>query len=407
MRKGSPKTSKKVNLANTHVPDKVYAYSLQISHALYELLNCSTDDIVSIEVLDDVAVQKSNDCVEATQVKSVLSNRNPISNRATDLWKTFYNWLIAVKENELVIDKTIFKLFVTANKNGTIADSFSLAQTLDAAEHAWRQARAEFYVEKNNEMELSEEIAVYIRALFDIENKNTVIAIIQKFTLTTIKENYTEVLYTSFCEKAIIPDDLHELAFTYMLGWINKKVAKNVEAKKAMAISYNDYRSQLIAITRELNQKQSLIELAPPPSDEQVQLEYGSTRVYLEQLSIIDCDYTEQIEAINDYIRASTNRVLWARRGDISEKSFMSYQENLIKQWRTKKEIINIRDRSFPAKERGMLLFLECKSSALSVNDLSVPSFFTPGCYHALSDTLAIGWHPEYKNILSGEKNNE
>lgn len=80
-------TDQENTLARTHVPDKVYAYSLQVRHSLYELLRCSTDDVVSIEVLEDVAVEKKDGSVKATQVKSVLSENNPISNRAKDLWK--------------------------------------------------------------------------------------------------------------------------------------------------------------------------------------------------------------------------------------------------------------------------------------------------------------------------------
>ena len=31
------------NIANTHVPDKLYGYGLQVRQMLYELLNCSID----------------------------------------------------------------------------------------------------------------------------------------------------------------------------------------------------------------------------------------------------------------------------------------------------------------------------------------------------------------------------
>lgn len=30
------------NIANTHVPDKLYGYGLQVRQMLYELLNCSS-----------------------------------------------------------------------------------------------------------------------------------------------------------------------------------------------------------------------------------------------------------------------------------------------------------------------------------------------------------------------------
>ena len=139
-------------LANTHVPDKVYAYSLQVRHALYELLNCSNNQIVSIEVLDDVAIENHDGAVIAVQLKSVLSNKNPITDRAVDLWKTFYNWLLAVKDNELNPDNTTFHLFVAASRQGgEIVSSFNAADTFEDAVKVWRQTKLEFYDQEGNE----------------------------------------------------------------------------------------------------------------------------------------------------------------------------------------------------------------------------------------------------------------
>ena len=76
----------KTNLSNTHVPDKVYAYSLQIRHMMYELLDCKDGDAVSVEVFDDIGVERADGTIEAIQAKSALSNRNPVSDRAKDLW---------------------------------------------------------------------------------------------------------------------------------------------------------------------------------------------------------------------------------------------------------------------------------------------------------------------------------
>lgn len=42
---------KEVTIANTHVPDKLYGYGLQVRQMLYELLNCEIDSIVSVEKL--------------------------------------------------------------------------------------------------------------------------------------------------------------------------------------------------------------------------------------------------------------------------------------------------------------------------------------------------------------------
>ena len=41
---------------NTHVPDKLEGYMLQVRHALFELISVD-DRIVSVEAYDDVAIE--------------------------------------------------------------------------------------------------------------------------------------------------------------------------------------------------------------------------------------------------------------------------------------------------------------------------------------------------------------
>ncbi len=134
---------KDVIIANTHVPDKLYGYGLQVRQMLYELLNCGIDSIVSIEKFDDVGVE-SGDEKTAIQTKSALSDRNPVSDRAVDLWKTLYNWTIALKEGELPLNFTLFTLVINVNKSGSIVTWLNQAHDEKEAELAYERIRDEF-----------------------------------------------------------------------------------------------------------------------------------------------------------------------------------------------------------------------------------------------------------------------
>ena len=61
---------------------------------------------------------------DAIQLKSALSNRNPVSNKAIDLWKTMYNWMLSAETGELDPENTKYILFINVNKKGTIVDKF-------------------------------------------------------------------------------------------------------------------------------------------------------------------------------------------------------------------------------------------------------------------------------------------
>lgn len=104
------------NIDNTHVPDKVYAFMIQSHHMLYELVNCKKGDSVSVEVFDDVGVEHEDGSKDSIQLKSALSNRNPVSNKAVDLWKTMYNWMLSAENGDLKIDNVKFVLFINVDK---------------------------------------------------------------------------------------------------------------------------------------------------------------------------------------------------------------------------------------------------------------------------------------------------
>ena len=58
---------------NTHVPDKLEGYMLQVRHALYELI-CLDERVVSVEAYDDVAVEKEGLLIAEQTKRSFLEN---------------------------------------------------------------------------------------------------------------------------------------------------------------------------------------------------------------------------------------------------------------------------------------------------------------------------------------------
>ena len=325
---GSENTSRKTNINNTHVPDKVYAFMVQSHYMLYELLNCKKGDYVSVEVFDDIGVERSDGSRDAIQMKSALSNRNPVSNKAVDLWKTMYNWLISVESGELHLENTKFILFINVDKSGTIVESFHSAESKENASKAWVEAKEYFYDNQGNLKEIGNEYKEYIEYFFQDKKKEFAVKIIEKFELKKCIENYTVTVRKEF-DKAAIPEDIIEPVYLGVIGWIDVKVTKMVEDGYPIIISQEDYEKQLRVLYREYNQRHSLMTHSVEPSNQEIQRELQKKRVYIEQLEIIDCDYTEKVEAINDYLRAAIDRTIWAENGDISLQSLQTYEANL------------------------------------------------------------------------------
>ena len=386
---------KKTNIEKTHVPDKVYAFMIQSHHMLYELLNCKDGDSVSVEVFDDVGVEHEDGSKDAIQLKSALSNRNPVSNKAADLWKTMYNWLISVEAGVFDPGKVKFILFLNVNKQGTIVNGFHLAERYDEAVLAWKNARREFYDEKGILKEIGEEYKKYIEEFFVQDRMEMACKIIQNFELKKCIDNYTLTVRKEF-DKSGIPADIIEPIYMGIIGWIDLNVTKMVENNEAIIISFENYQVQLRALYRDYNQKHSLMPHSVKPSKFEIQNELQQQRTYITQLEIIDCDYTEKIEAINDFIRASIDRTIWADNGDISFLSMQSYEETLKRSWNLERKMIMIEKKNELPEEQGKLIYYKCQRNQIEMPSVSVPEFFQNGCYHLLADGLEVGWHPQY-----------
>lgn len=390
---------KKTNIANTHVPDKLYGYGLQVRQMLYELLNCSINSIVSIEKFDDVGVE-NGDKKTAIQTKSALSDRNPVSDKAVDLWKTLYNWLIALIAGELSIGNTLFVLVINVNKSGDIVEWMNLATNKKDSKQVYEKIRIKFSDMDGNYIQQSDSINKYIKAFLNKDNEKYALYIIEKFKLVVLGEGHTKAIYDEFIAKTYLPSDIQELVFDKMLGWIDKKTALQKENGCIMQISKQEFNKELTLTHKMVNQNKCLIELAPNPTITEVELQQNEYKTYIRQLQIIDVDYDEQLSAINDYLKASANRTIWAVNGDINEEVLKNYYETLIKRWKVKKNIIEMEKEEWKEAKRGKYLYYKCQEEDVNMGIMVMSQGFKNGCYHELADQQQIGWHPDYKEKL-------
>ena len=394
---------KKININNTHVPDKMYAFIIQAHHMLYELLNCKKGDYVSVEVFDDVGVEHIDGSRDAIQLKSALSTRNPVSNKAVDLWKTMYNWMIAVESKELNIENTKYILFINVDKSGGIVNSFDLAKSKEDAVKAWNNAKNYFYDDQGNLKAIGNEYKKYIEYFFEDENKNLAVKIIEKFELKRCIDNYTQTVKEEF-KKSEIPEDIIYPIYNAIIGWIDTRATEMVEQHKPIIISQEDYQKQLNILYREYNQKYSLMPYSTEPCNQEIEKELEKREKYIQQLDIIDCDYTEKLEAINDYLRASVDRAIWAENGDISIQSLKTYETDLVRTWKLQKRMVMLEKENETPEKQGKLIYYKCQDKKVEMSTAAVPGFFKNGCYHELANTKEIGWHPNYSNKLKGER---
>src|SRR5690554_3138963 len=88
------------NQRKFHMPTaagQLLGYQLQLQRALVHLLQSGRGSSISVEVTGDVAVLLSSGSNIEEEDKSSL-NSNPVTDKSSDLWKTFYNWINALND---------------------------------------------------------------------------------------------------------------------------------------------------------------------------------------------------------------------------------------------------------------------------------------------------------------------
>ena len=392
---------------NTHVPDKLEGYMLQVRHALYELISLD-ERIVSVEAYDDVAVEKEGLLI-AEQTKSVLSNNNPVTDRAEAFWKTIYNWCNYFTHGQYP-HKVVLKYIVVSShplKAGTIPTLFAEAKDKVEATKALEDARKSLFgetkdVEKSRS--ISKTIKPYIDYCFALENKETVIKVISLMEIDIHEDTYDQKLFKRF-QMQSIPFEYATELFESMLGWVSEQIHQQTKENKPAYISSRDYRSALDLQIRSRDQKVILSAVSVQPETNQTTAEVERHDTYIRQLELIDVDKAYIFEAASDFLRTSAEKTAWAQKGLINKENLTDYHDGLKRLWKTQKLCLNMLVDDIG---KGKDLYGRCLGQAITHRLLGRDgqSFFGRGSLQALanepSDRPTIGWHPRYIELLEG-----
>lgn len=392
---------------NTHVPDKLEGYLLQVRHALFELISLD-DRIVSVEAYDDVAVE-TEDIIVAEQTKSTLSDNNPAANRSVVFWKTLKNWCEYLKNDAFPHKKLVLRYVIVAAHAlniGSIPKSFCQAKTENDVEAALNAARLELYGDGTGKdvPSLGTLVKKYVDYCFDAENEASLRKVILLMEIDLHEATYDNNLREKFNSQTI-PQEYTDKLFYTMLGWVSDRVHEQTKLSKAAYISSKDYRKELNAQIRGCDLRQILSTISVQPDANETTAEVGRHDTYIKQLEFIDADPTKLFEAASDFLYMRAEKTEWAKRGIITEQSLLQYHDGLKRIWNSQRTIVNYMSIS-DEKGRGNVLLGICEKEAINyrLQGATTPPYFGPGSLHALANEPpthpAIGWHPRYIDLL-------
>lgn len=396
----------------THVPDKLEAYLLQVRHALFELLSYD-NRIVSVEAIDDVAVETDSEII-AEQTKNVLSSNNPLNNKAVAFWKTLYNWCQYYKTGQFGSKSMILKYLIVASHHlsmGSIAKSFSNSSDEIQAHKALEDARSLLFEMNNSEPNVSDECKPYVKYCFAADNEEVIIKIIINLMIEVHEDAYDTELKKKFVMQPI-PHEYDDEIFFTMLGWVQERIHQFTKKNRPAYISSDEYRKELDKEICGRDRKIILNAISVKPSNEETDLEVNRHDTYVKQLELISLDISEIYMAASDFLRTKSDIVSWAKKGLVTDLSFEDYDEKLKKLWNIEKRICD-GENSFDDIKRGQRLYYKCQEKVFTLNlqGRDVPNFFGSGRLQFLanepSDKPEIGWHPDYVKLLNLKEKDE
>lgn len=366
-------------------------FSLQATRCLHYLLAPKPPDFVCLEVLEDVSSHSSDGKVAAEQSKSYRS-RNPLADRAVELWKCLRNWTDAVSRGILDSNRTAFILFAPNVRPGELAQLLSSAVNSESITAVIDKLKA--FGRERGSAEWQEHAKVVAAA--DIAQLS---AIIKNFSVDSPTGPPAKTLPPLLKAKLISPDVVDDV-LNWAHGWIKTAIDSLLEAGGPAKVSYAEFHGAMLDFVKSHDRLVVLRSYAGTPDVDDVN-NHLAFRCYVRQLRIINLDHIDVLEAVNDYLRSSVDRTEWARRGFVTENSLEEFERELEITWRNKKRKVTLGHSAASPQQQGQLLYADCMDHSLALDGLPTPPAFLRGSMHSIADDCKIGWHPDYASILA------
>lgn len=378
----------------TNAPGQLLGYAIQVPRALYYLLCSSPGDLICVEVISDVSHTTSTGVTTSEEDKSSISS-NPLTNRSTDLWKTFFNWAVAVKTGSIDISKTEFVLFCNYPINNGFVKDFSIATSESEISNCLVKVTSELA-----DISATHEIWRYFNFLMN-ENRDIFSNIIKKFTLQ-LGDGTGQELLRNELKRQHVSEMQIDFLIDKMYGWLQKTILELIHNRKPAIITWEDFDHEFkVAYDRARRRELIDFTLTSPPNSTEIESHKNMRPLYIQQLEAIECDDAFIQNAVTDYLKAKVNLGKWIEDEIIDIDIANDFEGKLKSFWHNAKMRIELTQSSSAESVRGKLLCIECQTRQETIRNMTPPSSTIEGTYHSMANQPLLGWHPKW-NIIFG-----
>ena len=400
--------SNKIETKNHSAPGQMLGYLYQIDRALLWLSMCPPNSVVCIETDDDIVV-KIKDGREINQIfeqdKSSIGKRNPFANRSKDLWKSIIIWLELIKNKN--IDVSYSKFFLVTNtkvSKGCIAyqiskNNISISDQKEKEEKVLEQYKELIEIARNPNKKFADEAKSFLDYAQD-----EVISLLKQVEL--IDNDFPNYNRNEFIKKVAKNLRLQNYPFhniyDSLYGWLSSKITEFWLNGNIASLDENllhQKKDELVSAYHNKPFIEKTVDLLPIKESE---IKEEENKLFVVQLSKINADDKEKLNAIRDFIRAKRERISYAENNRVlSRKDFENYEEDLIRYWeKTFKTNLRI-FKSLGEVDCGYKTYQDTLEYRGNIKGTIPTQLYTSnGAYHNLANKLEIGWHPDWEKIF-------
>lgn len=378
-------------------------YLYQIRYALLETLLQDVTKGLTIEKLDDIGLEAEDGTVDVLQLKHHEDGK--LGDFSSDLWKTLRIWCKGISDKTFDPKNTKFSI-ITTQKTDKDTVVYLLTPTGRAERSKETKITEEEIIDKletiiNKSKSVTNEAGYKEFQALSIKDK---VNLIKNITIIDNSKNIGDIEKSIEHELRFSCDKKHIKVFVERLeGWWFQKVVDQLTTVDLPPISTQEVRYKIDDL-----RGQFMVENLPIDFSDEIEINEAvyEDKVFIEQLKLINAKGSRCMNAIYDYYRASAQRSKWGREDLVSSMEIEKYEEKLEKEWERIYDafVEEIEDESDEKEKirigKGIYKKIELDTK-INIREKCVEPYVMRGSYHMLSDELRVGWHPDFKTIIS------
>lgn len=395
-------------------PGAGYIYQFEL--ALVELAKMSNANVLSIEKMDDLAMQDAKGhYIMTIQAKhSISATGSNFGNTSVDLWKTLVNWIDKLKKRQVVKGnhfKAITNVKIPSNsivRKFGIEDFDSVVDEIKALKSTQEAKIAEKSARGKDSPSIKTTLSRIDMVLNDLSNFQTILS---NFSF---EENYQlrNDFFDSIQLGSITTDSYRTNLYEGFLGWVVSVSSENWNDGKETEFTKKDFEEKhhhllkIHPLKRAIFRNKSEI-----PEFATIDLSQTRNDTYIQQILDIDRDSDDKDEilkdAILDFILSEIEiSHLISKSNSFTKPDYEDLKAECYSAWkRVKKKHAPLDAKSYSKTDQNNLaikIFDEIMNDIKIkiVEDFSFDgsdNYVQNGAFLQLSDEPKIGWIPSWK----------